>query len=383
MIRTGNKKNHPEYNDIDYKIKGGVELDCSRPNSINRTSASNNCCVASTGCSWDGTLRNVVTEPIYVQKTYDAVLAHLQALKTVGNLQLKQVLPPNAQITEVLDVRAKKYFNPSNINDPKNLRINPIVSVTGAQFVEDGSGNPVKVVGPDGLPSQKILFTNTKKCDSINRGTPIYGTQNVELSGNVELEIDVIYTVNDDCCSNIPMPISNSCGCGSCNSCNSCGCNCGCGCGTCGTIERETTLTANVELANISQPLVITSFFQLCMPSVYDTAFLPRFAEFCNIGFDARLVSNNICRDICVDPCTGVVTANVLIIALLSCEKKIIVPVQLCVLSTGFPVLEAEIAPITQTFPQLFPNQIDEETLKNELNQNNQNCNCGCCVLEQ
>lgn len=26
------------------------------------------CCNGTTGCEWDGTLRNVVTEPIYVQK---------------------------------------------------------------------------------------------------------------------------------------------------------------------------------------------------------------------------------------------------------------------------------------------------------------------------
>ena len=28
---------------------------------------SERCCTATTGCQWDGTLRNVVTEPIFVQ----------------------------------------------------------------------------------------------------------------------------------------------------------------------------------------------------------------------------------------------------------------------------------------------------------------------------
>ena len=43
------------------------------------------CCTATTGCEWDGTLRHVVTEPIFVQKVYDATLVHLQALATVNN----------------------------------------------------------------------------------------------------------------------------------------------------------------------------------------------------------------------------------------------------------------------------------------------------------
>ncbi|NLK64742.1 MAG: hypothetical protein GX289_06575, partial [Tissierellia bacterium] len=40
------------------------------------------CCTGQSGCDWDGTLRNVVSEPIYVQKVYDAVLFNLQGLKT-------------------------------------------------------------------------------------------------------------------------------------------------------------------------------------------------------------------------------------------------------------------------------------------------------------
>lgn len=45
-------------------------------------------------------------------------------------------------------------------------------------------------------------------------------------------------------------------------------------------------------------------------------------------------------------------------------RKKIIVPVQLCVLSTGFPQLSPEVSPpICTTFPSLFPKQIDEESI--------------------
>jgi hypothetical protein len=49
-----------------------------------------------------------------------------------------------------------------------------------------------------------------------------------------------------------------------------------------------------------------------------------------------------------------------------SCEKKIIVPVQLCVLSTGFVKLDPQVSAICGSFPGLFPNQIKEcDTIEN------------------
>ena len=44
------------------------------------------CCNATTGCEWDGTLRDVVTEPIYVQKVYDAISCVLSLLSGHGPL---------------------------------------------------------------------------------------------------------------------------------------------------------------------------------------------------------------------------------------------------------------------------------------------------------
>jgi len=275
-----------------------------------------------TGCCWDGSMKGVHAETIFVQKTYDAALCHLQGIKTVANLQLQGQLPMGSTITEVLDVRAKKFFNAANLYDPRNLTLTPTVSITGAHFVEDGCGNPVTVMGPDGLSTQKLIHADGACATGC--GTPVYGTQTVNVTGDVLLEIDVAYTQGDDCC--------NPC-------------------------EREATLTARVNVGSEASPLVLTSFFQLSLPNIEDSAFLPRFAEFCNVGFDARLVSNTLCRDITVDAC-GCVTANVLILILVSCEKKIVVPVQLCVLSTGYPKLQAATAPMTQHYPQLFPDTI-------------------------
>ena len=281
------------------------------------------CCTATTGCEWDGTLRRVVTEPIYVQKVYDAALFNLQGLRTATNQLFSPALGEGARIIRVLDIRCRKFFNPANINDARNLVARPTTTISGGEIVEDGAGRPVRVIGPDGTPSETLVYADTEECTEEGKGTPIFGTQNIEITGNVVIELDVLFT---DHCDK----------------------------------ECTATLTAVVPIGTEQQPLLLTNFFQLCLPSVFDSAFLPRFTEFCNISCETRLATNSIMRDLIIDPRTGTVRGNLLIALCVTCEKKIIVPVQLCVLSTGFPVLAADVTPLWTTFPQLFPDQIDE-----------------------
>lgn len=281
-----------------------------------------NCCKGTTGCEWDGSLRGVKTEPIFVQKVYDATLVNMQALKTVTNLDFKPSLGRDARIVKVLDVRCRKFFNPKNINDKDNLTVSPKTEISGGSFVEDGNGKDITVVGPDGLKNEKIIFADTTDCDQVGKGTPIFGTQTVKIFGKVVIEIDAI--------------VQNS-----------------------GRRRSKVTLRSKAKIAPSTSPIVMTNFFELCVPSVFNSAFLPRFAEFCNINCETRLATNSINRDIVIDPKTGTVSANLIIAICVSCEKKIIVPVQLCVLSTGFPELLPEISPICNTFPSLFPEQID------------------------
>jgi len=277
----------------------------------------NRCCEANTGCEWDGTLRKVRTEPIFVQKVYDATLVNLQALTNSNNVRFSPNLGPNARIVRVVDIRCRKFFNPENINDPRNLMIDPETHLSGGSFVKDGKGKPVEVIGPDGLRSEKLIYADTSECDEEGKGTPIFGTQIVRISGNIVVEMDVVVQT---------------------------------------TRRRNITLTANVPI----NPVELTNFFELCIPSVNDAAFLPRFAEFCNINCETRLATNSISRDITINPETGEVRANLITALCIACEKKIIVPVQLCVLSTGFPELSPIVSPICSTFPTLFPRQIDE-----------------------
>lgn len=288
------------------------------------------CCEATTGCEWDGTLRNVKTEPIYTQKVYDATLVNMQALTNSNNVRFHPNLGPNARIIRILDIRCRKFFNPENINDPRNLMICPETHLSGGTFVKDSKCKPVEVVGPDGLRSQKLIFADTSECNGEGEGTPIFGTQLVKVSGNIIVEMDVVYQN------------SNS-------------------------RRRRITLTANVPIT----PVELTNFFELCIPSLDDSAFLPRFAEFCNISCETRLATNNITRDINVNQETGEVRANLISAICIACEKKVIVPVQLCVLSTGFPELSPIISPICATFPSLFPKQIDENSLDAQSSRDN------------
>lgn len=296
-----------------------------KPDSIN-LGITDRCCIGTTGCEWDGTLRKVRTEPVYVQKVYDATLVNLQALSTVNNVRFTPNLGRGARILRVIDIRCRKFFNPGNINDPRNLIVDPETILSGGEFVKDEKGHFVEVVGPDGLRSQKIIYANTDECDDIGRGTPVFGTQRIFLRGNVFIEIDVL--------------VLDARG------------------------RRTTvTLTSNVPIAPANAPIILTNFFELCVPSVFDSAFFPRFAEFCSVLCETRLATNSITRDIRVCPETGEVRIDLIIAICITCEKKIIVPVQLCVLSTGFTQLAAETSPICTTFPTLFPKQIDEDSI--------------------
>lgn len=298
-------------------------MSCSNKSGPINLSLPDKCCTATTGCGpFDGNLRRVVTEPIYVQKVYDAKLFNLQAIRTATNQAFSPALGRGARIIRILDIRCRKFFNPGNINDIRNLVANPDTTLSGAEFVETAGGNPVTAIGPDGFASERLVYTDTEDCDELGRGTPIFGTQNIRITGNVIIEMDVLYT--DDCDK-----------------------------------ECVATLNANVPVGTAENPLLLTNFFELCLPSVLEGAFLPRFTEFCNISCESRLATNSIVRDIDVNPATGAVSADLLIALCVTCEKKIIVPVQLCVLSTGFPVLSAEESPICSSFPTLFPRQID------------------------
>lgn len=281
-----------------------------------------NCCNAGCFCKFSGKLDDVISTPIYVQSVYDAVLFNLQGMKTVQHQRFTPDIPPGHTVVRVIDIRCKRFFNPCNVDDPRNLTLDIDTSISGATFLRNAKGDEIKVVGPDGTLSEKILFAETRECDEKCMGTPVFGTQNVSITGNVIVHIDLLL----------------------CDRCNN---------------ERVFTVCAEVNIARAEHPLVLTNFFEICMPSTIDTAFLPRFTEFSNVACETRLATNNCGRDLTVTP-DGEIFGNLIIALCVSCEKKIVVPVQLCALSTGFAEIPTQTNPVCTTFPTLFPNRISE-----------------------
>lgn len=278
------------------------------------------CCIANTGCFFDGCLDKVVGECIFVDKVYDAATFNLQGLQAgnrvpMGNLPTSKC-GPKSRIVRVRNIRARRFFNPDNINDKRNLTVTPTTTLSGAQFVTDEKGNPVVVPGPAGL-LQYLIYADTTDCDKKTRGTPVFGSQEIQITGSIAIEMDVDFIDAQ------------------------------------GDTQRI-TLRGRMPVNQI-----VTNFFELCMPSVFDSAFLPQFTEFCNIAFTPRLATQNIARDIVFNPVTGEVLVNLIVALCITCEKKIKVPVQLCVLSTGF--CEQLVSPreICPEYPPLFPPQVN------------------------
>ena len=297
------------------------------------------CCSPASMCKFDGNLNSVTAEPIFVQKVFDAVLFNLQGLTSVNNQKFTPKLPAGNSIKKVVAARCRKYFDPTNLDSPDNLTINADVTISGGTFIENGNCEQINVIGPDGTESQKLIYVDTADCDEYDCGTPIFGTQNMKIYGKVVVELDVL--ISDGC-------------------------------------ERDCvhTLTATVPIATSAAPMLLTNFFELCLPSIHDSAFLPRFTEFCNIDCHTRLASNNIGRDITISE-NGEVSANLIVALCVTCEKKVTVPVQLCVLSTGYVSLSPERSTICTSFPQLFPNTPSGDNC-DIAGEEEENCPCDC-----
>lgn len=299
-----------------------------------------NCCNANDMCEFDGNLNNVVSEPIYVQKVYDAVLFHLQGIKTVTNQTFAPAIPRGHRLKRIVDIRCRKFFNPQNTSDPNNLKLNINTTISGATFVQNANGEDIVVVGPDGTYSEKLIYADTTECDEQGKGTPLFGTQNIAVTGDVQVFIDLLLCDRYD--HEVPF-----------------------------------TVCARVNIAQHAMPMTLTNFFELCIPSTQDTAHLPRFTEFCNPACETRLATNNMGRDltVCAD---GTVKANLIIALCITCEKKLLVPVQLCVLSTGFVQIEAVNNVACEEFPNLYPKQIQERFDCDEEGRREDDCDCDC-----
>ena len=307
-------------------------------------SGGESCCRANDLCTFNGNLDDVTATPIYVQSVYDAVRFNMQGMRTVQNLKFTPNIPCGCTVNKILDIRIKKIFDPNDPSCCNNLTLEMETGISGACFVNDGHG-VVETIGPDGVPSERLLFADTSECDDTGCGTPIFGTQNAKLWGNVAVYID--------------LSVCDNCGRESC-----------------------ITLCSELNIANRGCPLILSNFFELCMPSTSNSAFLPRMTELANVGFSARLATNNVNRDICIDP-NGEVSANLILTICITAEKKITVPVQLCVLSTGFAEapLQDNLSGVMNC-PGLFPERNDS-SVNFVDNRVSGNCDDNSCVYSE
>ena len=89
-----------------------------------------NCCNANTICEFNGDIDSLKSEPIYVQKVFDAVLFNLQGMKTVQNQTFSPKIPSGHRVKRVIDIRCKRSFNPYNVDDPSNLKLDVNTSIS-------------------------------------------------------------------------------------------------------------------------------------------------------------------------------------------------------------------------------------------------------------
>lgn len=288
--------------------------------SNNRPDLYQNCCNLNNLCEFDGSIENIVTAPIYVQQVFDAVKFNMQGMKTFSDQAFSPAIPKGHRIKRVIDIRCKRFFNASNVDDPCNLALDLDTNISGACFLQDGKGKHIKTVGADGTYSERIMYADTSSCDEPCKGTPVFGTQNVAITGNLIIELDLLL----------------------CDSCNK---------------DSVFTVCTNLNVASDDNPLVLTNFFEICMPSTTDTAFLPRFTQLSNSSCEARLATNNCGRDLNIDA-SGNITCNLIVAICITCEEKIVAPVQLCVLTSGYVNPPLQQNSVCSSFPGLFPENV-------------------------
>lgn len=269
------------------------------------------CCSANasctTPCEYDP--EKITSECIFVEKVYDSIIINKEADAVIDTITSDTITVPTGSEIERLNITCST----------KNVIITPVVTKINGT---DVSSFPTPT-GPGGVEQIPLDFIDTSKCDLENKGTPIYIAQTIDINGDIDLEINGIVK--------------------SCSEPRFC--------------KFKTTASIDLDPELIS----LNAFARLCIPSTA-YAMKPSLAEFCSISCELVLPSG--LDDASLVP-TGttdefeVIIEDALLILCITCEKKIKVPVQLCVLSTGFCEPPKQLG-LCSDFPQLFPDQINK-----------------------
>lgn len=275
--------------------------------SIGPTSNQDPCCNAHKVCTTPAVITpdTVKAECIFVEKVYDAVL--LKEEKTI----FEEFTLPN--FTAAV---GSTFQNVKVICQTKPIPgISTGLSVTCSAVAINGITPPVffTPIGPGGIEQTDLSFIDTSACDALGVGTKIIVQNRIEIKGQVVLIFSgTIITPNG--------------------------------------VQSQFSVQTTLDIADFT----VDKFAQLCMPSTY-AAQKPSLAELCaaNATFILPLGDNSL--TVAGD---GTVKVNGLMLFCIICEKKVKVPVQICVLATDFCQPE-EIGGLCVDYPSLFPPQVD------------------------
>lgn len=263
-----------------------------------------NCCDANTGCItppvYDPDV--IISECIFVEKVYDAVILRDEVDRVIPEIIIPDFPIPEADIDEFLEVTI-------TCNSTGLVVTDEVVSING----QTPACDPTFIPGPGGINQINLACIDTSECDAEGKGTPLVVDQEIEIDGEVELKIKGTVLKTDG-------------------------------------EEQTFCVTTTIDI----DPILLRKFARLCMPSSA-AANKPSLAVFCGVLCDLILPFG--LDSISVDGDTLVITGAILIFCL-TCEKKVKVPVQLCVLSTGFCEYPEQ-GGLCVEFPKLFPDQIN------------------------
>lgn len=276
-----------------------------------------NCCTANTGCVTPPVYspEDIVAECVFVEKVYDAVVIKEEAT------QCQTVdfdgIPTNTPLgTKIINATVTCTSKPKG--DSEGVTIEPRVrSINGCEPPLDPTPY---VPGPGGLQQIDLSFIDTSDCDEQGRGTQIIVDQEIDVEG------EVLVTIS----GTARLPNGNT---------------------------RDFSVEEVVEIDDF----MIKRFARLCIPSTF-AAQKPSLAEFCAVLCDAILPLGLDSLEIVEVGGYPVLRANLVLLFCIICEKKVKVPVQLCVLATGF-CQPQEQGGLCVEFPRLFPEQVNVEVI--------------------
>lgn len=273
-----------------------------------------NCCTANTGCitpaEYDPEV--ITNECIFVEKVYDAVILRDEVDRVIDMLEINNFPIPGRDIQKFLDVRI-------TCNSTGLIVTDRVLSINGQTTPCD----PTFVPGPGGMRQINLACIDTSECDARGKGTPIVVDQRIRVTGEVEIKIKgTVLTTSGD--------------------------------------KKKFSVSKIITDATFD-PISLRKFARLCIPSTA-AATKPSMAVFCGVlcdlilpfGLDSLEVIDN----------TLMITGPILVFCI-TCEKKVKVPVQLCVLSTGFCEFEDQ-GGLCVEFPKLFPDQVNVKIIEED-----------------